>query len=217
MNRATRNEEDYLKMLLRFKMTGDDIGTNHLAAKLHVAPPSVTSMLKKLKSKGLVNYKKYGHISLTPLGERIAISLLRRHRIWEVFLSKTLGFDWNEVHEIAEQLEHVRSEKLVEKLDEFLGFPKFDPHGDPIPSVDLLMPDYEGHPLTRVRTGQHCRLVSVTDDSSEILSQLDALNIRLESEMDVLGPGAPEGSIVVRHNGKVSLIREDLAKRLYVI
>lgn len=128
-----------------------------------------------------------------------------------------MGFDWNEVHEIAEQLEHVRSEKLVEKLDEFLGFPKFDPHGDPIPSVDLLMPDYEGHPLTRVRTGQHCRLVSVTDDSSEILSQLDALNIRLESEMDVLGPGAPEGSIVVRHNGKVSLIREDLAKRLYVI
>jgi DtxR family Mn-dependent transcriptional regulator len=137
--------------------------------------------------------------------------------MWEVFLSKTLGFDWNEVHEIAEQLEHVRSETLVEKLDEFLGFPKFDPHGDPIPSVDLLMPDYEGHPLTRVRAGQHCRLVSVTDDSSEILSQLDALNFRLESEMDVLGPGAPEGSIVVRHNGKVSLIREDLAKRLYVI
>ena len=143
--------------------------------------------------------------------------MLRRHRIWEVFLSKTFGFDWNEVHEIAEQLEHVRSEKLVEKLDEFLWFPEFDPHGDPIPSVDLLMPDYEGHPLTRVRTGQHCRLVSVTDDSSEILSQLDAINIRLESEMDVLGPGAPEGSIVVRHNGKVSLIREDLAKRLYVI
>ena len=114
-------------------------------------------------------------------------------------------------------MEHVRSEKLIEKLDEFLGFPKLDPHGDPIPSVDLLMPDYEGHPLTRVRTGQHCRLVSVTDDSSEILSQLGALNIRLEAEMDILGPGAPEGSIVVRHNGKVSLIREDLAKRLYVI
>lgn len=204
-------------MLLRFKMTGDDVGTNHLAAKLRVAPPSVTSMLKKLKSKGLVNYKKYGPISLTEAGEHIAITLLRRHRIWEVFLHKSLDFDWNEVHEIAEQLEHIRSDKLIEKLDVFLGFPKLDPHGDPIPSVNLLIPDYDGHPLTRVGTGQHCRLVSVTDDSSEILGQLDSLNIRLEVEMAVLGPGAPEGSVVVRHDGKVCLIREELAKRLYVI
>lgn len=217
MNRATRNEEDYLKMLLRLKMTGDEVGTNHLAAKLHVAPPSVTSMLKKLKSKGLVNYKKYGHISLTNLGERIAISLLRKHRIWEVFLYKSLEFSWNEVHEIAEQLEHVRSEKLVDKLDEFLGFPKVDPHGDPIPSVDLLMADYEGFPLSQSRTGQLCRLVSVTDDSPEIIGQLDAIELALDSELTILGPGAPEGSVVIRHNGKVSLIREDLAKRLYVL
>jgi DtxR family Mn-dependent transcriptional regulator len=217
MNRATRNEEDYLKMLLRLKMTDETIGTNHLAAKLNVAPPSVTSMLKKLKSRGLVNYKKYGTIGLTPLGERIAISLLRRHRIWEVFLHKTLGFDWNEVHEIAEQLEHVRSEKLINNLEEFLGFPKTDPHGDPIPNVDLLMPNYEGHPLTQSRTGQHCRLVSVTDDLPEIISQLDAMGIKLDTEMDILGPGAPEGSIVVRHNGRVNMIREELAKKLYVV
>jgi DtxR family Mn-dependent transcriptional regulator len=151
------------------------------------------------------------------LGERIAISLLRRHRIWEVFLHKSLGFDWNEVHEIAEQLEHVRSEKLINNLEEFLGFPKTDPHGDPIPTIDLLMPNYEGHPLTQARTGQHCRLVSVTDDLPEIISQLDAMGIKLETELDILGPGAPEGSIVVRHNGRVNMIREELGKKLYVV
>ncbi|NQW24944.1 MAG: metal-dependent transcriptional regulator [Cryomorphaceae bacterium] len=217
MNRATKSEEDYLKMLLRFKMTGDDIGTNHLAAKLGVAPPSVTSMLKKLKSKGLVNYKKYGRISLTQLGERIAISLLRRHRIWEVFLYKTLGFTWTEVHEIAEQLEHVRSEKLINNLEAFLEFPKVDPHGDPIPTIELLMPNYEGHSLEEARTGQHCSLISVTDDSREILGQLDVLGLSIGSEFDVLGPGAPEGSFVILKAGNVSLIREELARKIYVI
>src|SRR3954454_8694896 len=134
----SHTEENYLKAL--FHLTTESIdkskaGTNELAAHLNVKPASVNDMLKKLKEKKLISYEKYGKISLTAEGKRKAVDIIRKHRLWETFLYEKLEFSWDEVHEIAEQLEHIQSQKLVDKLDKFLKYPQFDPHGDAIPNA----------------------------------------------------------------------------------
>ena len=138
-------EENYLKALLQLTLeTGnkEDLGTNELAAHLSVKPATVNDMLKKLKEKKYVSYKKYGKSSLTNEGKKLAIEVVRKHRLWETFLYEKLEFTWDEVHEVAEQLEHIKSPKLVGKLDKFLNYPAFDPHGDVIPSAkgEMKMP-----------------------------------------------------------------------------
>lgn len=130
-DQLTRNEEDYLKAIDKLADDKGQVGTNALAKHLKLAAPSVTAMVQKLDGKGLVNYVKYGGISLTEIGQHKAIQLLRNHRLWEVFLSEHLGFAWDKVHDIAEQLEHVRSSELIARLGRFLGDPTIDPHGDP--------------------------------------------------------------------------------------
>ena len=130
----TYTEENYLKALLKstFENGTNKAGTNELALLLVVKPATVNHMLKKLKEKELVDYEKYGKIKLTNKGKKIALYIIRKHRLWETFLYQKLEFSWEEVHEVAEQLEHIQSEKLVDKLDKFLDYPEFDPHGDPI-------------------------------------------------------------------------------------
>ncbi|MBP6455146.1 MAG: metal-dependent transcriptional regulator [Chitinophagaceae bacterium] len=133
----SKNEEDYLKALfyLLEKNEGDKIGNNQLAAYLNVSPASANNMLKKLKLKNLVQYEKYGKIEVTALGLRKAVFLVRKHRLWETFLHLTLNFNDEEVHEVAEQLEHIKSEKLIIELEKFLKFPSKDPHGETIPDI----------------------------------------------------------------------------------
>ena len=133
----TYTEENYLKTLLKLTLESKraEAGTNELATHLMVKPATVSDMLKKLKEKQLVDYEKYGKITLTDEGKKIGIEIIRRHRLWETFLYEKLEFTWDEVHEVAEQLEHIHSAKLVDKLDKFLNYPAFDPHGDPIPNV----------------------------------------------------------------------------------
>jgi DtxR family Mn-dependent transcriptional regulator len=131
-------EENYLKALWHLTMDNThkgDAGTNELAAHLNVKPATSNDMLKKLKEKKLVDYKKYGKSSLTNKGKKLAIEVVRKHRLWETFLYEKLEFTWDEVHEVAEQLEHIQSQKLVDKLDKFLNYPYFDPHGDVIPNA----------------------------------------------------------------------------------
>ena len=129
-------EENYLKALQKITLESGtkDAGTNELATLLAVKPATANDMLKKLKEKKLVDYEKYGKIRLSGEGEKIAIDIIRKHRLWETFLYQNLEFSWDEVHDVAEQLEHIQSSKLIDKLDKFLGYPEFDPHGDPIPS-----------------------------------------------------------------------------------
>ena len=137
MQHTSTAEENYLKAI--FKITekeGKTATTNAIAAALNTTAASVTDMLKRLAEKDLINYEKYRGVQLSSGGEQIATILIRKHRLWEVFLVNKLGFAWDEVHELAEQLEHIQGEALVERLDEYLGRPQFDPHGDPIPDAE---------------------------------------------------------------------------------
>jgi DtxR family Mn-dependent transcriptional regulator len=211
----TRNEEDYLKTMLNMILSGENVATNSLASRLNVAPPSVTSMVKKLMRKGLITYQKYGAISFTTSGEKIAISLTRKHRLWEVFLSQTLNFSWDEVHEVAEELEHVKSEKLMSRLDKFLGFPKFDPHGDRIPSVDLIFPPGKGSALINISLGQSCQFSAVRDDSSQFLRDLNKIGLRLGMELKILSSGTNTLNLKCSNSLEIK-IPIDWAKKVYV-
>ncbi len=211
----TRNEEDYLKTMLNMILSGENVATNSLASRLNVAPPSVTSMVKKLMRKGLITYQKYGAISFTTSGEKIAIALTRKHRLWEVFLSQTLNFSWDEVHEVAEELEHVKSEKLMSRLDKFLGFPKFDPHGDRIPSVDLIFPPGKGSALINISLGQSCKFSAVRDDSSKFLRDLNKIGLRLGMELKILSNGTNSLNLKCSNSLEIK-IPIDWAKKVYV-
>jgi DtxR family Mn-dependent transcriptional regulator len=136
MIRYTETEENYIKAIFHLQKQTTQVSTQELSGSLQTKPASVTDMLKKLKTKRLINYKPYYGFRLSAEGNRVALGIIRRHRLWEFFLAEKLDFQWDEVHEVAEQLEHVSSQKLIEKLDAYLGFPKLDPHGDPIPDQD---------------------------------------------------------------------------------
>lgn len=211
----TRNEEDYLKTMLNMILSGENVATNSLASRMNVAPPSVTSMVKKLMGKGLITYQKYGAIYFTASGEKVAISLTRRHRLWEVFLSQTLNFSWDEVHEVAEELEHVKSEKLMSRLDKFLGFPKFDPHGDRIPSVDLVFPSVKEAALIDISLGQSCQFSAVRDDSSKFLRDLNKIGLKLGMELKILSNGTHTINLKCSNSLEIK-IPMDWAKKIYV-
>lgn len=129
----TTTEENYIKAIYHLQQETGNVSTNELAAELSTKPASITDMLKKLTVKKLLRYERYKGVRLSNEGEKLALAIVRKHRLWEYFLVNTLEFGWDEVHEVAEELEHISSKKLVEQLDLFLGYPKFDPHGDPIP------------------------------------------------------------------------------------
>lgn len=208
----TQVEENYIKALLhlasqdRAMTQQEGVGTNDLAAYLQVKPSTVNEMLKRLKEKELVNHKKYGKINLTVAGTRTGLGIVRKHRLWETFLCTKLEFDWDEVHDIAEQLEHIRSDKLIDKIDKFLGYPKYDPHGDPIPDNHGNIPKRDTQKLSTVENGITCRVLAVTDTSSEFLKYLETLLISIGASLLVLDKIAYDGTVIVRiHNKEVSL------------
>jgi len=173
-------EENYLKIIYKLSAeTGSEVSTNAVAELTLTKAASVSDMLRKLSEKQLVNYQKYQGVRLTELGEAVALKVIRKHRLWEVFLVEKLGFNWDEVHEIAEQLEHIDSEELVERLDEFLGFPKFDPHGDPIPDTFGVMPELRYQNLSEIAVGQHVVMVGVSEHSPTFLQYLAKIGLTL--------------------------------------
>lgn len=213
-HQLTRNEEDYLKAIDKLANDLGQIGTNALAKHLKLAAPSVTAMVQKLDGKGLVNYVKYGGISLTASGQRQAIQLLRNHRLWEVFLSEHLGFAWDQVHDIAEQLEHVRSQELIARLDRFLGEPKIDPHGDPIPSNDLVVQATEGTTFFAAKSGNSCTLVAAADNQN-LLAKLNAARVSLGSALVKTGVDK-QGHHLMHVHGQSIAFSEAEAKQLQV-
>ena len=184
---ASETEENYIKAI--FKITEKNQGaanTNAIAAHLSTSPASVTDMLKRLSSKDYFHYEKYKGVYLTSKGIEMATQLVRKHRLWEVFLVDKLGFSWDRVHDIAEQLEHVTSEELIEKLDAYLGFPKYDPHGDPIPNAEgkyTIRSQVSLHSLTKDEVGI---VVGVRENDTPFLQYLNQLEIKLGTHIKML-------------------------------
>lgn len=213
----TFSEENYLKTIYHLNIISDaEISTNAIAEKMETKASSVTDMLKKLSEKDLVNYKKYQGVSLTDQGKIAAKMIVRKHRLWEVFLVDTLNFSWDEVHDIAEQLEHIKSEKLINKLDDFLGNPTEDPHGDPIPDANGQIVKIEKQLLAELLESQTGVCVGVKDTSSEFLKYLDKQGIALGSKIEIVGKESFDLSLKIKIDNRDLSISNKIASNLFV-
>ena len=215
---ATLSEENYLKAI--FHLANDDdsaVSTNAIARKMETKASSATDMIQKLFEKGLIDYQKYKGVKLTENGRLAAVSVIRKHRLWEVFLVDKLRFSWDEVHEVAEQLEHIKSKKLISELDAFLEFPKEDPHGDPIPDHKGNMPYSKKLLLAKVKRSQRCICVGVKDSTRKFLQYLDKYKIALGTEITVLSRESYDESMEVKVNNIKRSISKEVAHNLYVI
>jgi len=180
-------EENYLKVIYKLSVIDKSrVITKSIADRIGTKPSSVTDMIRKLSEKKLLNYERYHGVKLTHEGKQIAINIIRKHRLWEEFLSEYLGFKWDEIHEIAEELEHINSDLLIEKLDRFLKYPKFDPHGDPIPDSEGKFPGTDSILLSELEPGSACIVTGLVDKSALFLRFLDELEIHIGSELVIL-------------------------------
>lgn len=196
-------EENYLKAIYHLSQDGTrGVSTSEIAEVMQTKAASVTDMIKRLSSKGLISYEKYHGVGITDEGKSDALNVIRKHRLWETFLVDKLGFAWSDVHEVAEQLEHIQSPLLIEKLDHFLGHPSHDPHGHPIPDKDGKITTIKNQPLSHIEKGKECKVCSVTDSSSTFLHYLDKLGIQIGSVLLVQEKEAFDGSLEVVVDGK---------------
>lgn len=210
-------EENYLKALYKLGGKTNEVQTNALSDELNTKASSVTDMMKKLSEKKLVNYEPYKGVSLTKTGNEIALSVIRKHRLWEVFLVEKLAFKWDEVHEIAEQLEHIKSAELIEKLDEFLDYPKFDPHGDPIPDKDGKIYQHFDVTLSQLNKKEKAIVVGVKEHSKKYLNYLDQLGLGLGSEIYVEDKNDFDALMNIRINNNQSVtVSNQTSKNLYI-
>ena len=213
----TFSEENYLKTIFHLTILSDsEISTNAIAEKMETKASSVTDMLKKLAEKDLVNYVKYQGVSLTDKGTLSAKMIVRKHRLWEVFLVDKLDFPWDEVHDIAEQLEHIKSEKLINKLDDFLGNPTEDPHGDPIPNAKGQIIKTEKQLLSELTVDQTGICVGVKDSSADFLKYLDKQGIALGSKIEIISKESFDLSLKIKVDSKEMTISNKIAGNLFM-
>ncbi|MDT8413574.1 MAG: metal-dependent transcriptional regulator [Vicingaceae bacterium] len=210
-------EENYLKAIYKLSLSGvQGVSTNAIADKLATKPSSVTDMIKKLADKKLVSYQKYQGVNLTKKGRDVAVSIIRNHRLWEVFLVEKLNFKWDEVHDLAEELEHINTHKLTERLDEFLDFPKFDPHGDPIPDKDGNIIQHKDITLSDLKTGEKAVVVGVKEHSKSYLNYLEQLQLVLGAEVEVKDIVEFDATMRILVNNKQVIISNQASKNLIV-
>ena len=213
----SESEENYLKTIFNLSYPSNEaVATNSIAKTLNTAAASVTDMLKKLSEKDLVKYEKYKGVRLSEAGNKIAKRLVRKHRIWEVFLVEKLNFNWDEVHDVAEQLEHINSPQLVSKLDKFLGYPTTDPHGDPIPDEDGNIQHIQSIKLTELKQGDKATVVGVDDTSSSFLQYLDELKIQLGLNVEVVQKIEYDHSFVLKSKNQTISISKQVADNILV-
>lgn len=213
----TYSEENYLKAIYHLSLLQKQgVSTNAIAAMVESKASSVTDMIKKLADKELVIYQKYQGVLLTDKGLLAAKMIVRKHRLWEVFLVEKLDFSWDEVHDVAEELEHIQSEKLINKLDAFLGFPTEDPHGDPIPDKNGNIAKIEKQLLSELEVGKSGICVGVKDSSSSFLQYLDKQQIALGSEIKIVAKESFDNSLTIAVNTKEILISNKIASNLFV-
>ena len=213
----TLAEENYLKAI--FHLEHDfhgEVSTNAIAESMETKPSSVTDMVQKLGEKKLLTYKRYKGVKLTAEGKKVATNVIRKHRLWEVFLVEKLNFHWDEVHEIAEQLEHIQSEELILRLDKFLGSPEFDPHGDPIPDKHGILKRTEKKLLSEIDKNQKGVCVGVKESSPEFLQYLDKKKISIGTKITVLGKEFFDGSMIIQVEREKFFISHKIAENLYV-
>lgn len=210
----SQSEEDYLKALYHLEMDFDAVSTNSIADYLEMKPSSVTDMLKKLADKKFINYQKYKGTSLTKKGKLIALSIIRKHRLWETFLVEKLGFGWDQVHIIAEQLEHIKSEELIENLDNFLGNPKYDPHGDPIPNKDGEIEKMNQKLLVELKASQKGIITGVKKGTASLLNYLDKEKIKLGDSIKVIEILEFDGTYIVEINKRKLTFSEKICQNL---
>ncbi|MBQ4820314.1 metal-dependent transcriptional regulator [Aquimarina sp. MMG016] len=218
LNNLTKSEEDYLKAL--FQLLIEDgatkVGNNQLAEYLKVSPASTNNMVKKLKTKGYVVSEKYGKLDLTEEGKPIAVRLIRKHRLWETFLCNYLNFTWDEVHDVAEQLEHIKSQKLIDELDRFMDFPQKDPHGEIIPNADgeyFVLPKIT---LSSLEEGDTCQLVAVNDGSVTFLKYVSEIGLALSSEIKIVEIREFDKSIRIEFNNAIETVTKKFADNVFV-
>ena len=211
-------EENYLKAIFKLgSAKTEGVSTNSIAEKLSTKASSVTDMLKKLSDKKLVNYKKYQGVHLTEKGKKIAISIIRNHRLWEVFLVEKLNFKWDEVHDFAEELEHIKSDQLTERLDAFLEFPKYDPHGDPIPDKNGNINRHKNITLADLKFKEEGIIVGVKEHSPEYLKYLESLNLILGTKIIVENIIDFDQSMIIKINNKNTTTISHQASRNLII
>ncbi|HEX6170906.1 MAG TPA: metal-dependent transcriptional regulator [Chitinophagaceae bacterium] len=210
------SEENYLKTIFHLQTKDDNVTTNELAEKLHTKPASITDMMKKLKTRKLVNYQPYQGFRLTPEGKKVALSIIRRHRLWEYFLAEKLKFNWDEVHEVAEQLEHVSNKKLIDKLDEYLAFPKFDPHGDPIPDINGKMETGKQINLSGLPINKQAKICFIANQTELLMEHLNEKKINIGASILVKRRFSFDESLEIKLDNKLLTISDQLAKNIFV-
>lgn len=211
-----QSTEDYIKGIYKLAGAGMPVATSALAKHLRVGDGSVTDMLKKLSEKKLIRYTPYQGVGLTPAGKKLALKMMRRHRLWEMYLVRFLSYGWDEVHEEAERLEHVLSEKMEQRIDQALGFPQIDPHGDPIPTADGNMPDISYRTLDECAVGELCTIVRVNDESPEMLQYLKKIGLHLNRKVRIRARIQYDGSVIIGFESKEIPLSVKLAKNIFV-
>jgi len=216
----TITEENYIKAIyvLSYEiMSNNKVGTKDIATVLKVQPATVTDMLKKLKKKKIINYKKYGEIQLTNAGVLYAKQLLRKHRLWETFLYEKLHFNWDEIHEIAEQLEHIQSDTLIDRLEKFLQYPQYDPHGEPIPDATGKLPTLPNTLLSQIKNKKWYSVIAVKNTSPEFLKYLQQISIQIGTKLKLVEKIPFENSIKIAFsNNKQIIVSGKIADNILV-
>lgn len=216
----TYTEENYLKAIYTLQQSNptNDVSVNEISERMQIKPATVTDMLRKLSEKQLIYYEKYRRIQLAPMGHALALQIIRKHRLWETFLFDKLRFSWNEVHEVAEQLEHIQSQKLIDRLDELLGHPRFDPHGEPIPDPTGAFAAPTTAPLSQGQVSSHYRLVSYLQQEPLFLEHMQRLHLNLGATFSVSDRLPFDQSMVLElTNGSFVTVSEAIASLLVVV
>jgi DtxR family Mn-dependent transcriptional regulator len=210
------SEENYLKAIYHLSGGGkEQVATNAISERLKTTPASVSDMIRKLSEKGMLHYQKYQGVTVSDEGAKSALRVIRKHRLWEVFLVSKLKFHWDEVHDVAEQLEHINSPLLIGRLDEFLGFPKFDPHGDPIPDEHGAIDAKPKKVLDSMTAGERGKLVALKDTEAGFLQYLDRINLHLGDSVEVVEVMEYDKSMLIEIKGLKQLsISQQVASNL---
>jgi DtxR family Mn-dependent transcriptional regulator len=212
----TLAEENYLKSIYHLSLNDTNVSTNQIAALLNTKAASVTDMLKKLAEKQLINYARYQGVNLTAAGEKIAIHIIRKHRLWEYFLVEKLHFKWDEVHEMAEEMEHISSTELIDRLDKFMGYPKHDPHGDPIPDSNGQLKKYELKPISLAAINESGIISGVRDHSAAFLQYLEKQQLTIGKKITVADIVDYDHSMILQIDDKKINISREVANNLLI-
>ncbi|WP_297336334.1 metal-dependent transcriptional regulator [Algoriphagus sp.] len=214
---ASSTEENYLKILFNLTHEKGEVNISELSTQLGVSMPTVNSMIKNLQKNELVHYEKYKPVTLTEKGKKTAALIVRKHRLTEMFLVNKMGFGWEEVHQIAEQVEHIHAPKFFERMDEMLGFPTVDPHGSPIPDKQGRMQELHYKNLSQVKAGNQVILVALADSSSDFLEFLNSRKLKLGMELNIISKESYDQSMLVSYpNRESETLSEKVCEKLLV-